>query len=857
MRVKQFLVLPKLPERIKPLQEMAHNLWYSWNWDIVRLFIRLDADMWESSYQNPVEMLSRLPQDTLSKAAHDEAFLVSLDRVYERYQDYLTRKKWFHYKYGAMEKKTIAYFSLEYGLDTGLPVYSGGLGVLSGDTLKSASDVGIPMVAVGLLYRYGYFRQMLSSDGWQQERYEENDWYHMPVQLVKNAKDEPLRVSVDLDGTPVQLQVWKVQVGLTPLYLLDSNIPENSSKAREVTSVLYGGDKDMRVRQEIALGIGGVRALHALGMDPDIYHCNEGHSWFLALERLRLLMQERSMSFAEASAYVWATSIFTTHTPVPAGNERFDPVLLFRYLGDTIKQLGISWKDFLSIGRVNPTDESEPFCMTVAALKYSASANGVSKLHQRVSRDMWHNIWPGLPNQEVPIKGITNGVHIASWISHDVAELYESYFGPRFSERPGAAEVWDKVDKIPDIELWRVHTRRRERLIFFARKRLAQQFARRSSTQLEIQYIEGILDPQALTIGFARRFSTYKRGYLMFYDPDRLARIVNDPKCPVQIIIAGKAHPLDNPGKEIIKRLHAFMSEDRFKSRIVFLEDYDINVARYLVQGTDVWLNNPRRPEEASGTSGMKAALNGALNFSVLDGWWDEGYDEQTGFKIGNGEEYENADIQDKLEAESFYNTLERQVVPLYYNRNGRDFPSEWVQHMKASIKMAGQRFSAQRMIMNYTDMFYVPALKAAEELSADNFAQNREVTSWLDRISRSWDKMAITDIQIPEIGPTVTIGQKIPIRLKLHLDSLSPEDVKVEIVSGRLSSQEQLISLNPTVAQLIGGSRPGEALPEGTYEYTGEVVCRESGRFGITARIVPKNDHLLHTKKPKLICWW
>ena len=540
MRVKQFLVLPKLPERIKPLQEMAHNLWYSWNWDIVRLFIRLDADMWESSYQNPVEMLSRLHQDTLSKAAHDDAFLVSLDRVYERYQDYQTRKKWFHYKYGELDKKTIAYFSLEYGLDTGLPVYSGGLGVLSGDTLKSASDVGLPMVAVGLLYRYGYFRQFLSSDGWQQERYEENDWYHMPVQLVKNAKDEPLRVSVELDGVPVQLQVWKVQVGLTPLYLLDSNIPENSSKAREVTSVLYGGDKDMRVRQEIALGIGGVRALHALGLEPDIYHCNEGHSWFLTLERLRILMQDHGLSFSEASSYVWATSIFTTHTPVPAGNERFDPVLLFRYLGDMVKQLGISWKEFLSIGRVNIADESEPFCMTVAALKYSASANGVSKLHQRVSRDMWHNIWPGLPNQEVPIRGITNGVHIASWLSHDISELYESYFGPRFTERPGAAEVWDKVEKIPDIELWRVHTRRRERLIFFARKRLAQQFARRSSTQLEIQNIEAILDPQALTIGFARRFSTYKRGYLMFYDPDRLARIVNDPKRPLQIIIAGK-----------------------------------------------------------------------------------------------------------------------------------------------------------------------------------------------------------------------------------------------------------------------------------------------------------------------------
>jgi starch phosphorylase len=630
MRVKQFLVLPRLPEKIAPLQEMAQNLWYSWNWDIVKLFIRLDPEMWEECSQNPVEMLSRLPQQKLEKAAEDDGFLASLERVYVKFKAYMTSRKWFSEVHPDVQPNSVAYFSLEYGLDTGLPVYSGGLGVLSGDTLKSASDLGLPVVAVGLLYRYGYFRQFLSSDGWQQERYEENDWYHMPVEPVKTEHDEPLKVTVQLDGTPVRIQIWKVNVGVLPLYLLDTNIPENSSKCREITSVLYGGDKDMRIRQEIILGVGGVKALRALNIEPIIYHMNEGHAWFLTLERIRHLMQEKNLSFEEASQYIWPTTVFTTHTPVPAGNEKFDPVLVHRYLGRLITELAVGWKDFLAIGRVIAGDETEPFCMTVAALRYSAFANGVSKLHGRVSRDMWHNIWPELPKEEVPITAITNGVHPYSWISHDMKELYESYFGTRYQEKPGQLEVWREAYKIPDAELWRIHNRRRERLVFFARKQLKRQLARRGASQLETQRADQILDPQILTIGFARRFSTYKRGNLIFTDLNRLDRIINNEKYPVQLLVSGKAHPLDNPGKEIIKYIVSCASEERFRNRIIFLEDYDINVARYLVQGSDVWLNNPRRPQEASGTSGMKAALNGAVNVSILDGWWVEGYSDAT-----------------------------------------------------------------------------------------------------------------------------------------------------------------------------------------------------------------------------------
>lgn len=856
MRVKQFLVLPRLPERIAPLQHMAQNLWYSWNWDLVKLFIRLDPEMWEACYQNPVKMLSRLPQETLERAANDDGFVASLERVQQKFNDYIGRKKWYANEYAQGNKSAIAYFSLEYGLDTGLPVYSGGLGVLSGDTLKSASDLGLPLVAVGLLYRYGYFRQFLSADGWQQERYEENDWYHMPVQLVKDENEQPLRVSVELDGTPVWIQIWKVSVGQTPLYLLDTNIAENSTKFREITSVLYGGDKDMRIRQEIVLGIGGVLALRAIGHKPDVYHLNEGHSWFLTVERIRRLIQEKGLSYAEASHFVWSSTVFTTHTPVPAGNEKFDPVLVERYLGPYIKKLGINWKTFLALGRVIPTDEAEPFCMTVAALKLAAFANGVSKLHGQVSREMWHNIWPELPQEEIPISSITNGVHPGSWISHDMSELFESYFGAAYVERSGSPEVWKDVQKIPNAELWRTHNKRRERLVFFARKRLRQQLLRRGGARLQIQKADQILDPRILTIGFARRFSTYKRGALIFRDIERLERLINDSERPVQIILAGKAHPLDTPGKEIIKQIIAFAADKRFRNRILFLEDYDINVARYLVQGADIWLNNPRRPQEASGTSGMKAALNGVLNLSILDGWWCEGYDDQTGFKIGNGETYENVEVQDHLEAEMLYDVLEREVVPLFYERNGSKIPDGWVTRMKASIRMAGQSFSSQRMLMDYTQKLYRPAMETVDKLATDDFKLTKDVAGWLSRIGDGWGQIAIEAVEVPDIGSTLDVGQSFPVTVKVRLGEISPSDVQVQVVSGKLNSQEQILDHLPGLATLNADSDASPA-SDGSYSFSGQVTCRESGRFGITARIVPKNDHMPHTFKPKLISWW
>lgn len=852
MRVKQFLVFPKLPEKIRPLQEMSQNIWYSWNWEITKLFIRLDAETWEDCDQNPVKMLSQLSQETLEKAAADDGFIASIDRVYQKYQDYISRKNWFAYDYPEYKDNKVAYFSLEYGLDTGLPVYSGGLGVLSGDTLKSASDLGIPMVAVGLLYRYGYFRQYLSSDGWQQEKYVENDWYHMPVQPVKDENGRPLKVTVDFLGTPVHIQIWKVPVGNVPLYMLDTNISENPTKFREITSVLYGGDKDMRIRQEIILGIGGVKALRAVGIEPSIYHMNEGHSWFLTLERIRHLMHERGLSFNEASQFIWSTTVFTTHTPVPAGNEKFDPLLAKRYLEKYISELGISWKQFISIGKVFAGDEKEPFCMTVAALRNSAFANGVSELHGKISREMWHHIWPELPIPEVPIKSVTNGVHPRSWVSHDMDELYESYFGADYRNKPDVLNAWKNINKIPDAELWRIHNRRRERLVFFARKRLKKQLQRSGASQIEIQQADQILDPQILTIGFARRFSTYKRGNLIFSDLERLLKLINSTDQPIQIILAGKAHPLDNPGKEIIKEIYHYTKDERFHNRVIFLEDYDINVAKYLVQGTDVWLNNPRRPLEASGTSGMKAALNGVLNLSILDGWWCEGYADETGFKIGNGEEYDSNEIQDHLEAEMLYNTIEREIVPLFYKTDRNNIPSDWVKKMKATISMAGKDFSSHRMLVDYAQKFYVPGIKASIRLQQNDMELTKSVTSWVEKMTHSWESIHIKDVQIPEMDGTIYVGQTFPIKISISLGKIAPSDVSVEIISGKLDSQEQIHNYNPSQAELTEQDES-----KGTSTFTGEVTCKESGRFGITVRIIPKNEALHHTFKPKLIQWW
>ena len=861
MNVHPYYVRPNMPNILEPLRDLANNYWYSWNWQVVQLFIRMDPNLWEESYQNPVAMLTRISQERLEELGSDDSFVANLRRVHEMYTRYQNETTWFDRYRVSETPPVIAYFSCEYGIAEGLPIYSGGLGILSGDHLKSSSDLGIPLVAIGLLYQEGYFRQYLNNDGWQQERYPENDWHTMPVQLQRDASGEPVKVDVAMNGFTVWAQVWRAQVGMTPLYLLDTNIAQNPPEHRAITRRLYGGDRDMRIRQELLLGVGGVRALRSLGMRASAYHMNEGHSAFLALERLRRLMHEQDLSYDEAREHVWATNIFTTHTPVPAGNERFAEDLMRQYLSPMAIDLGLEWKDFMALGRVDPNNAQEDFCMTVLALKLSALNNGVAKLHGVVSRNMWHDLWPDLPVNEVPIKSVTNGIHTLTWISHDLRELLVTYLGPNLVEQPSDASIWERVDRIPDTEFWRVHQLRRERLVFLARSRLRAQVERHGASREAVERATSVLNPQALTLGFARRFATYKRGDLLFSDPDRLERILCDPDRPVQIVFAGKAHPQDAPGKEMIKRIVHFAREERFREHIVFVEDYDINIGRYLVQGCDVWINTPRRPLEASGTSGMKAAANGVLNLSVMDGWWDEAYGPDTlmtGWPIGGGEEYDDARHQDYVEGQALYDVLEREVIPLFYSRNAAGLPREWILRSKACMRQLAPQFSSHRMLMDYATGMYCPAIDAHEKLEAGNFALTRELAGWRHRVDQAWGNVAIIATRIA-LSPgsqrgdgaanRLLSGEKLVIEIEARLGDLTRDDVQVEVYHGRLDARDEIIGGTSDIAIHV-------AEQNGIHRFHATIACVECGRLGFAARITPRHEDIHHPFMSNTIVW-
>ncbi len=847
MKVHELHVFPRLPELLRPLEFLAKNLWFSWNWEAVRLFLRLDPEVWEKSWHNPVAMLGLLSPEALEAAAQDDSFVAELERVYEEFSKYLARPTWFQDAYSSEDDFLVAYFSMEYGLDEGLPIYSGGLGMLAGDHLKSSSDLGVPLVGVGLLYQKGYFQQRLNLDGWQQEVYPDNDWYNMPVTLERDAEGNPIRVDVDLLGEKVYAQVWRVQVGRTPLYLLDTNLPENRPHHRGITDQLYGGDRDKRIRQEIVLGIGGVRALEALGLRPTVYHMNEGHSAFLAIERIRSLMKQWKLSFHEARELVWATNVFTTHTPVPAGNEHFDPNLVRKYLEPMLPELGISWSEFLAFGQEEP-GISPTYCLTVLALKLSAFCNGVSRLHGQVSRNMWRKLWPGLPEPEIPIKHITNGIHTRSWISHDMAALYDRYLGPKFVEEPADQKVWERVDLIPDGELWRVHEIRKQRLIAFARRRLREYYRRQGASLQSIQAAEEVLDPNALTIGFARRFAAYKRADLILRDPERLRRILTNPERPVQIIFAGKAHPQDHEGKKLIRRIVHFARDPGLRRHIVFLEDYDVAVARYMVQGVDVWLNNPRRPLEASGTSGMKAAANGAINVSILDGWWDEAYRPEVGWAIGSGEIYASAEEQDYVESQLLYELLENEIVPLFYERDKIGLPRGWIRMMKESIKSLAAYYNTHRMVREYTELFYLPAHHYHRRLFQENGDPARKLAAWRKRVAQYWSEVkVVAEGEIPEEG--IRVGDRIRLRARVRLGELTPEDVTVQAIVGPMDTRCQIYEPYAYEMELKESDGP-------EYVYECEVECKRSGRTGFAVRVLPHHPDLVHPFTPVLVTW-
>jgi starch phosphorylase len=830
------------------LHKLSLNLRWSWHHPTIELFRTLDADLWEETGHNPRLILGRINQKRLAELCGDEAFLAQMDRESANLDEYLAGVGWFAVEHPEALGIQIAYFSAEFGLTECIPNYAGGLGLLAGDHLKSASDLGVPLTGVGLLYQGGYFHQYLNADGWQQETYPINDFNNLPIQPVEDGVGKPLRVHIDFPGRRLVVQIWKAQVGRVPLYLLDTNVAENTADDRHVTGALYGGDRELRIQQEIVLGIGGLRALHALGIRPTVCHMNEGHSAFLGPERTRMIMEELNFSYHEARQVAAAGCIFTTHTPVAAGFDRFEPGLVDKYFREYSRSLGLTVEQFLACGRQGTSDASEPFNMAFLAARHSSYTNGVAKLHGLVTRKMAQPMWAGYPLDEVPIGSVTNGIHTRSWISMEMSALLNRYLGPQWGEKPADTVLWQRIDRIPDQELWRVHEIRRERLVHYARARLASQVRLRGGTDAEITIAGGVLSPDALTIGFARRFATYKRATLLLRDVDRLKRLLTDPKRPVQILLAGKAHPHDAEGKELIKQIIRFARDPQVRRSVVFLEDYDISVARYLVQGADVWLNTPRRPNEASGTSGMKLLANGGLNLSILDGWWDEAYDREVGWAIGHGEEYSNPDYQDHVESEALYHILENDVVPLFYDRDAAGIPRGWLAKMKASMKRLSPIFSTNRMVAEYAERFYLPAASRLIRLSGDK-GRVLSLMDWRKRLRAHGAEVRVTQVGVDGGRGEFQVGSKVKVTARVFLGSLSPGDVRVQAYYGVLTAE----------GQIGKGSHVDLALAQSSgtdHLYEGEVECGESGSCGVAVRVVPFHEDALLPYEVPWVRW-
>ncbi len=853
--VHAFHVVPALPPSLQTLREIAVNLRWAWSHDAIELFRRLDRDLWEQSGHNPVRMLGTIAQERLRDAALDDSFLAHMDRVSRANESYLSATNtWFRRNHAdkLAQGVRIAYFSMEFGLTECLPIYSGGLGVLAGDHLKSSSDLDLPLVGVGLLYQQGYFRQRLNTEGWQQERYPDNDFYNMPIQPERDANGEPLRVSVDFPGRAVYAQVWRVQVGRIPLYLLDTNISQNNAEDQNITDQLYGGDNEMRLRQEMILGVGGLRALEALGVQPTMCHMNEGHAAFLSLERARLLMQAKSTDFWAAREACAAGNLFTTHTPVPAGFDMFSAELLGRYFGGYVGQLGISFDDFMGLGRANPRDSSEQFNMALLATRNSHHVNGVSRLHGQVTRHMMRAMYPTLPEEDVPVAHVTNGIHTRSFISEEMADLLDRYLGGRWSQDVSDPQVWARVDDIPDEELWRVRQRRRERVVVFARQRLKSQYEQRGMSEYEIRQTGAVLNPDALTIGFARRFATYKRATLLLSDPDRLLRLLNDPQRPVQILMAGKAHPKDDGGKALIQAVSQFARRPEARNRIVFLEDYDMGVARHLVQGVDIWLNTPRRPMEASGTSGMKILANGGMNLSIPDGWWAEGEKlGQVGWSIGKGEEYADSDYQDKMEAGMLYDLLEKEVVPLFYDRSTDSIPRAWLARIKNSMRLLCPVFNTHRMVSEYAETYYLPASQRYLMLAQDGLTRAKTLVEWKNKVQSQWPQARVERVETKVAGDAESprVGTSAAVTAYVRLGDLTPTDVTVQAVHGLLDTQHQVTHGQPVALTW-------KATEAGLHRYEGSVPFDTSGLQGFSMRVLPANPDAVLPQELPLLTW-
>jgi len=851
--IRTFNVTPALPPRLEGLRKLAYNLQWDWDVDTVELFRRLDPELWESSHYNPVLMLGMINQQRLQAVAEDEGFVAQADRAVQRREDYLRDRTWHHKnRPHPVAGECYAYFSMEFGLTSCMPVYSGGLGVLAGDHLKSASDLGLPLVGVGLLYQEGYFAQYFNADGWQQERYPVNDFYNMPLELARDHNGSEIHIAVDYPGRTVHARIWRVSVGTVPLYLLDTNIEPNNQYDQDICDRLYGGDIDMRIHQEIMLGIGGVRMLETLGLKPTAYHMNEGHSAFLALERIRLLMDHQGLSYPEALQVAASSQVFTTHTPVPAGIDLFGADKVLYYLGHYARRFGLSDDEFLALGREETGNLATPFSMAVLAIKTATFVNGVSQLHGAVSRDMFGGLWRDLPRAEVPITAITNGVHARSCVAKPNQELYDRYLGPSWSQAGSKDALWERVKSIPDEELWRNHELCRSQLVKYVRHQLHKSLLERDASPQELARAEEVLDPSLLTIGFARRFATYKRATLFLKDLERIRQILtgNGRKDRrVQFVIAGKAHPKDIPGKELIRSIIHFTRDEGLDSAIVFVPNYDIHMARAMVAGADVWLNTPRRPREASGTSGMKAAMNGLLNLSVLDGWWDEADYVKTGWAIGSGEVYDDPEYQDEVEANALYELIEKDVVPLFYTRDENNIPRGWVAKMKNAIHLNTPQFNTARMVKDYARRAYFMASDRLQQLSASQYEPAKALATWQTRLSEHWYDIKIEAIDIAA-STDLQVNETFDVQAKIALGALTPDDVLVEIYQGTVQVDGEMHTGISIAMEYQGNDALNKSL------YKAEMQYVTSGLQGLSLRLLPKHRYLHSSLEPRLILW-
>ncbi|NUT11606.1 MAG: alpha-glucan family phosphorylase [Nonomuraea sp.] len=827
--IRRFTVRTVLPAELAALGELVHNLRWSWHPETMDLFAEVDAALWEQVGHDPVALLGAVTPARLTELAADRRFLRRLADAADDLREYMTSPRW--YQTLPDVARAVAYFSPEYGIAAAMPQYSGGLGILAGDHLKAASDLGVPILAVGLLYRHGYFTQSLSPEGWQLEHYPALDAGGLPLSLLKDG-DEPVKIRLGLpEGRVLHAQVWVAQVGRVPLLLLDSDVADNDAAARDVTDRLYGGGTDHRLMQELLLGVGGVRAIRAYcritgHAEPEVFHTNEGHAGFLGLERIRELTESR-MSFDEALEAVRAGTVFTTHTPVPAGIDRFPRDLIERHFGGEAAWPTVPVERILALGA-----EAEPgrFNMAVMGMRLAQRVNGVSKLHGQVSREMFKDLWPGFDLDEVPIGSITNGVHAPTWVGREFMELANREL-PSLIER---ARGWEGIQKISDGDIWEIRGKLRRQLVEGARERLRRSWRERGASVAELGWIDDALDPEVLTIGFARRVPSYKRLTLMLRDPKRLTKLLLDPDKPVQIVIAGKAHPADEGGKKLIQQIVKFADQHNVRHRIVFLPDYDMTLGQLMVQGCDVWLNNPLRPLEASGTSGMKSALNGGLNLSIRDGWWDEWYDGTNGWAIPTADGVSDPDRRDALEAGALYDLIEHEVSDRFYDRPADGLPRRWMEMVKHTLASLGPKVLAGRMLRDYVVDLYTPAVQSARALSADSYAPARAFAAWRVRVTRAWPGVRVEHVEASGVGDTPEVGASVELRATIALGDLEPGDVLVEAAYGKVGPHDELV--HPRYAKLTLDS----VEDDGRAHYTGRVPLDRTGAFGYTVRVVP-----------------